>query len=43
VPSVPSIACSTPIALEWDASFKNNADPSGRSVGSVHIEAYSKE
>lgn len=41
VPSVPSIACSTPIALEWDASFKNNADPSGRSVGSVHLEAYS--
>ncbi len=40
VPSVPSIACSTPIALEWDASFKNNADPSGRSVGSVHLEAY---
>ena len=42
VPSVPSIACSTPIALEWDASFKNNADPSGRSVGSVHLEAYKK-
>lgn len=41
VPSVPSIACSTPIALEWDASFKDNADPSGRSVGSVHLEAYS--
>jgi len=40
VPSVPSIACSTPVALEWDASFKNNADPSGRSVGSVHQEAY---
>ena len=43
VPSVPSIACSTPIALEWDASFKNNADPSGRSVGSVHLEAYEKK
>jgi asparagine synthase (glutamine-hydrolysing) len=43
VPSVPSIACSTPIALEWDASFKNNADPSGRSVGSVHLEGYTKE
>jgi len=40
VPSVPSIACSTPVALEWDASFKNNADPSGRSVGSVHLEGY---
>lgn len=43
VPSVPSIACSTPIALEWDASFKNNADPSGRSVGSVHLEGYEKK
>lgn len=43
VPSVPSIACSTPIALEWDASFKNNADPSGRSVGSVHLEGYNKK
>jgi asparagine synthase (glutamine-hydrolysing) len=42
VPSVPSIACSTPVALEWDASFKNNADPSGRSVGSVHLEGYTK-
>jgi asparagine synthase (glutamine-hydrolysing) len=36
VPSVPSIACSTPEALAWDASFRNNADPSGRSVSSVH-------
>ncbi|MBV5315912.1 MAG: asparagine synthase B [Prolixibacteraceae bacterium] len=43
VPSVPSIACSTPVALEWDASFKNNADPSGRSVGSVHLEGYEKK
>lgn len=43
VPSVPSIACSTPIALEWDASFKNNADPSGRSVGGVHLEGYVKQ
>jgi len=36
VPSVPSIACSTAEALAWDASFRNNADPSGRSVMSVH-------
>lgn len=36
VPSVPSIACSTSEALEWDISFKNNADPSGRAVNSVH-------
>jgi len=41
VPSVPSIACSTPIALEWDASFRNNADPSGRSVKAVHQNANS--
>jgi asparagine synthase (glutamine-hydrolysing) len=36
VPSVPSIACSTAEALAWDASFRNNADPSGRAVTSVH-------
>jgi asparagine synthase (glutamine-hydrolysing) len=31
VPSGPSVACSSPAALEWDPSFKNNADPSGES------------
>lgn len=36
VPSVPSIACSTPEALAWDESFRKNADPSGRSVITVH-------
>lgn len=36
VPSVPSIACSTGEALAWDASFQNNADPSGRAVNTVH-------
>ncbi len=36
VPSVPSIACSTGEALAWDASFRSNADPSGRAVVSVH-------
>ena len=40
VPSVPSVACSTPEALAWDASFKNMIDPSGRAVKSVHKEAY---
>ncbi len=40
VPSVPSIACSTPEALAWDASFRNNADPSGRSIKTVHTQAY---
>jgi len=40
VPSVPSVACSTPQALEWDESFKNLNDPSGRSVSKVHKESY---
>ena len=42
VPSVPSVACSTPIALEWDEAFKKMADPSGRSVSSVHEQGYKK-
>jgi len=40
VPSVPSVACSTPIALEWDEAFKKMNDPSGRAVKSVHDSAY---
>ena len=40
VPSVPSVACSTPTALEWDESFKNMNDPSGRAVANIHDEAY---
>jgi asparagine synthase (glutamine-hydrolysing) len=40
VPQEPSVACSTKIALEWDESFKNMNDPSGRAVASVHEEAY---
>src|SRR6056300_316082 len=40
VPSDPSVACSTPIALEWDKSFKNLNDPSGRSVSNVHNDGY---
>jgi len=32
VPSVPSVACSSPVALEWDESFKKANDPSGRAV-----------
>jgi asparagine synthase (glutamine-hydrolysing) len=42
VPSVPSVACSTPVALEWDEAFKNMNDPSGRAVAKVHSDAYSK-
>lgn len=35
-----SVACSTAKALEWDASFKNMNDPSGRAVAGVHDKAY---
>jgi asparagine synthase (glutamine-hydrolysing) len=38
VPSAPSIACSTPEALEWDKMLKDNADPSGRAVVGVHAQ-----
>ena len=40
VPSVPSVACSSPVALDWDKSFKNMNDPSGRSISNVHLESY---
>ena len=40
VPSEASVACSTAIALEWDAAFKNLNDPSGRAVAGVHEQAY---
>ncbi|MDX1394166.1 MAG: asparagine synthase B [Gemmatimonadota bacterium] len=40
VPEGPSIACSTPAAIEWDAGFADNADPSGRAVRGIHREAY---
>jgi len=40
VPSVPSVACSSPVALAWDESFKNMNDPSGRAVARVHSDAY---
>lgn len=39
VPSVPSVACSSPVALEWDAAFKNMNDPSGRAVKDVHTHS----
>jgi asparagine synthase (glutamine-hydrolysing) len=39
VPGGKSIACSTVEALEWDASFKGNADPSGRAMRDVHNQA----
>ncbi|MET3731570.1 asparagine synthase B [Moheibacter stercoris] len=40
VPYAKSVACSTPQALLWDASFQNLNDPSGRAVANVHNEAY---
>jgi asparagine synthase (glutamine-hydrolysing) len=40
VPSVPSVACSTPEALAWDASLQNINDPSGRAMKSVHNDGY---
>ncbi len=40
VPSVKSVACSTPEALAWDASFQNANDPSGRAVKAVHNDSY---
>lgn len=40
VPSVPSIACSTPTALKWDTSFEEVNEPSGRAVMNVHEDSY---
>ena len=40
VPGGPSVACSSAKAIEWDESFKNCVDPSGRAVQAVHNEAY---
>jgi asparagine synthase (glutamine-hydrolysing) len=39
VPGGPSVACSTPEALAWDASLRDVTDPSGRAVRGVHIDA----
>ncbi|MDR0694063.1 MAG: asparagine synthase B [Prevotellaceae bacterium] len=39
VPSVPSVACSTPIALEWDEAFRKMNEPSGRAVKDVHLNS----
>lgn len=36
VPFAKSIACSTEAALEWDESFKQNTDESGRAVLGIH-------
>ncbi|WP_295846067.1 asparagine synthase B [uncultured Xanthomonas sp.] len=39
VPGGKSIACSSPAAIAWDASFATMADPSGRAVAGVHAQA----
>ena len=39
VPSVPSVACSSPEALKWDKSFSNMNDPSGRAI-KTHESSY---
>lgn len=40
VPGGASIACSTARAVEWDASWSKNLDPSGRAALGVHLSAY---
>jgi asparagine synthase (glutamine-hydrolysing) len=40
VPGGPSVACSTPEALAWDAALGSVTDPSGRAVRGVHANAY---
>jgi asparagine synthase (glutamine-hydrolysing) len=39
VPGGPSVACSTPAAIAWDAAFAAAPDPSGRAVRDVHRAA----
>lgn len=36
------MACSTAKAIEWDASWSKNLDPSGRAATGVHNSAYEK-
>ncbi|KAJ0084747.1 hypothetical protein Patl1_31077 [Pistacia atlantica] len=43
VPGGPSVACSTAKAIEWDAAWANNLDPSGRAALGVHLSAYSHQ
>ena len=39
VPGGKSIACSSPAAIAWDASFAAAADPSGRAIAGGHEQA----
>jgi len=43
VPGGASVACSTAKAVEWDAAWSNNLDPSGRAALGVHISAYENQ
>ncbi|KAK0605589.1 hypothetical protein LWI29_028450 [Acer saccharum] len=43
VPGGASVACSTAKAVEWDASWANNLDPSGRAALGVHLSAYEQQ
>ncbi|KAF5470420.1 hypothetical protein F2P56_010936 [Juglans regia] len=43
VPGGASVACSTAKAVEWDASWSNNLDPSGRAALGVHLSAYDRQ
>ncbi|KAG8488562.1 hypothetical protein CXB51_016296 [Gossypium anomalum] len=43
VPGGATVACSTAKAVEWDAAWKNNLDPSGRAALGVHLSAYNAE
>ncbi|XP_056866630.1 asparagine synthetase [glutamine-hydrolyzing] isoform X2 [Raphanus sativus] len=40
VPGGATVACSTAKAVEWDANWSNNMDPSGRAAIGVHLSAY---
>jgi asparagine synthase (glutamine-hydrolysing) len=40
VPGGPSVACSTAKAVEWDAAWSKNLDPSGRAALGVHDAAF---
>ncbi|XP_062202536.1 asparagine synthetase [glutamine-hydrolyzing]-like [Phragmites australis] len=43
VPGGPSVACSTAKAIQWDAQWSGNLDPSGRAALGVHLSAYESE
>ena len=39
VPGGKSIACTSLAAIAWDASFADAADPSGRAIAGVRLDA----